>query len=258
MLPWLASQPPLGVPFTLNRASPQARGLLAWWPTIGVNGSGVSDRAAGLHNGVWTGTPTYVPHPTTGRMFDFDGSSYVVVSANARLANLYPTLSAWVEFDSVSGYNTIIDKDVEWIIRGDNTNLTYHQWPDAQSITVTVTTGVLYHVAGTYDGVTMRLYLNGVQVNSAAKTGISGDFGNNVGIGAQGDGDVPMNGRVGDVRIYDRALSAAEVWQLYAPQTRWQLYAPLPLGVKAVATAGQPMMARGRLVPGMRPRRTGW
>ena len=30
-----------------------------------------------------------------------------------------------------------------------------------------------------------------------------------------------------DVRAWNRALTAAEVWQLYDPRTRWDLYYPL-------------------------------
>lgn len=73
------------------------------------------------------------------------------------------------------------------------------------------------HVAGTYDGENVRLYVNGALVPNA---------GENVGTRAATGpivydttplqfGGGGMKGRVDDVRIYDRALSAAEVEALY-------------------------------------------
>jgi hypothetical protein len=58
----------------------------------------------------------------------------------------------------------------------------------------------------------MRLYLNGVEVGAMAKTGAlatSPTVGVNV--GRNPDGSNPMHGAIDDVRIYSRALSAAEI-----------------------------------------------
>jgi len=47
---WRESRPP-GVPFGVNWSSPQANGLLGWWPLHGDRGSNVAvDRVYGAHS----------------------------------------------------------------------------------------------------------------------------------------------------------------------------------------------------------------
>lgn len=69
------------------------------------------------------------------------------------------------------------------------------------------------HIAGTYDGSTMRAYLNGVEIYSAAQTGtitdgtyVLGTYG-----GALTDGVHNFKGVLPNSKIYNRALSAAEI-----------------------------------------------
>lgn len=73
------------------------------------------------------------------------------------------------------------------------------------------------YLVGTYDGTTSRAYLNGVEIWSAAQTGTIPD-GTYV-IGTYGpslqDGVHNFNGNLDIGRIYNRALSAAEVKQNY-------------------------------------------
>jgi hypothetical protein len=69
-----------------------------------------------------------------------------------------------------------------------------------------------YHVAATYDGSTMRLYLNGVQVGSTSKTGtIATNATVPVSIGRNPEGSNYLTGTIDDVRIYNRALSSADL-----------------------------------------------
>jgi hypothetical protein len=69
-----------------------------------------------------------------------------------------------------------------------------------------------YHVAATYDGVAMRLYLNGAEVGVLPKTGtIDQNPAVPVSIGRHPDASNHMSGAIDDVRIYDRALTAAEI-----------------------------------------------
>ena len=72
-----------------------------------------------------------------------------------------------------------------------------------------------HHVVFTYDGATRRLYLDGIQAASNAVTGNIATSANPLYIGEQTENIFPFNGAIDDVRIYNRALSYAEVLQLY-------------------------------------------
>jgi hypothetical protein len=92
------------------------------------------------------------------------------------------------------------------------------------------------HMAGTYDGSRMRLYVDGVEIGSKPLAGqIQVDSclswapdgggacvtGNPVTIGGEENGPQPrvvdgeFDGRIDEVRLYNRALSAAEILTIY-------------------------------------------
>jgi Tol biopolymer transport system component len=67
--------------------------------------------------------------------------------------------------------------------------------------------GVFHHVAGSYDGSIMRLYLDGVEVGSLAVPGAL-----NSGLGVLfSSGDETLDGVLDEIDIFGRALDAAEV-----------------------------------------------
>ncbi|MCK4342416.1 MAG: LamG domain-containing protein [Phycisphaerae bacterium] len=68
------------------------------------------------------------------------------------------------------------------------------------------------HLAGTWDGSTMWLYVNGAEVASKTYTGNLGDT---AGRSLKISCGYPFNGIIDEVRIYDRALSEDEIRQLY-------------------------------------------
>ena len=102
------------------------------------------------------------------------------------------------------------------------TRLRFRLKTDGTATTLIASTGDLsenlwVHVAAVYDGSAMRLYLNGVEVGSSSKSGlITTDSSVPVWIGGSPSGatDRPWDGRIADVRIYERALTAEEIQQL--------------------------------------------
>ncbi|MPZ84303.1 MAG: hypothetical protein GEV28_29465 [Actinophytocola sp.] len=84
--------------------------------------------------------------------------------------------------------------------------------------TVTVPVGEWHHLAGTFDGERVTLYLDGVMVASTAAKGSLGPAtGTNLIVGADPvDPESKFTGAVDDVRLYDRGLSAAEIAELFA------------------------------------------
>lgn len=73
------------------------------------------------------------------------------------------------------------------------------------------------HVVGVYDGVTQAIYLNGSLLNSISNQGAITFPSNPFRIGHEDRPEVAgFAGRIDDVYIYDRALSASEVQTLYS------------------------------------------
>ncbi|MHA2305131.1 MAG: LamG domain-containing protein, partial [Candidatus Hodarchaeales archaeon] len=70
---------------------------------------------------------------------------------------------------------------------------------------------IWYHVAGTYDGSIMRLYLNGELVGSHEVSGISWGW-NQVDLSHAGEA---LDGLLDEVAIYNRTLSAEEINAIY-------------------------------------------
>lgn len=72
-----------------------------------------------------------------------------------------------------------------------------------------------HHYVGTYDGATIRLYVDGVLVASEAKTGMIGVDTGSMFFGLDDGLARFFAGSMDEVRIYNRALSAAEVVEHY-------------------------------------------
>ena len=82
---------------------------------------------------------------------------------------------------------------------------------------------IWHHVVATYDGTTLRLYRNGEQVNSSNTTGNITNTFKTLEIGRRGNGSY-FNGRLTGQKIYNRALTAAEITQNYnALKSRFEL-----------------------------------
>jgi hypothetical protein len=108
------------------------------------------------------------------------------------------------------------------------------------------------HLAGTYDAATVKCYVNAqvVATESAAAIPLSQDS-NGLAIAnkADDDNDKPLSGTVDDVRVYNRALTAAEVAYLATDGTGYMPLASLanifdtePAGQKAVNVRDAAMM----------------
>ncbi len=81
--------------------------------------------------------------------------------------------------------------------------------------TTTVTAGKWYHAAVTYDGTTVRLYINGVEDANWPEASMSAPSADTYQIGCHYSGFRHFDGVLDDVRVYSRALCADEVAAVY-------------------------------------------
>ena len=195
------------------------------------DGSGTSAADASGH-GI-TGTLTNGPAWAAGRYggaISLDGNDDYVDLGNPTALRLTGsmTVSAWINSSSfpaddasvVSKRGSIgfqLDTTLDGGPRTVGFKLTSSTGADMIRYGATaLQTNTWYHVAGVYDAAagTMTVYLNG-QVDAGAQVGTitstQQDSPENVRIGRRANGGYLFNGRVDDVRIYDRALSATEI-----------------------------------------------
>lgn len=88
-----------------------------------------------------------------------------------------------------------------------------------ESATDAVVADIWQHVACTYDGAFKRVYVNGVEIGAYARTGAITTT-NTVSIGGHINAtDRNFRGELDDVRIYNRALTAQEIYRMAAVET---------------------------------------
>ena len=128
------------------------------------------------------------------------------------------TLEAWVNPSSVSSkWRDVIYKgDDNYYLEGTsdesgNPAAGGRFSPSPIYGTKTLTLNTWSHLAVTYDGATLRLYLNGVQVISRAQTGPIPTSTNPLQIGGDSLYGQYFQGMIDEVRVYSRALTATQI-----------------------------------------------
>ncbi len=154
-----------------------------------------------------------------GKALDFDGSDDFVELPSDTVYNAKNvTVEAWIYSRHEDLYS---DKFIVWKRSG------YYLMDQEFSIdtpSVAVARMIItqtyswHYLAGTYDGATVRFYLNGKQIaTQATGAGIHHDT-NNLYIGAGNYMIYPFNGIIDEVRVQDKALGSNEIndtWMMY-------------------------------------------
>jgi len=195
----------------------QQAGLVAAYAFDEGQGSIVVDFSTNNNGGVVNGATWTVGR--YGRALFFDGTDALVTVANSTSLRLRTgmTLEAWVNPTGAStGWADVIYKaDDTYYLEGFSSAGTPATGGTFASSLVfspnPLSPGVWTHLAATYDTVTLRLYINGVQVASRPQTGQiqSSTFPLTIG-GDELYGQF-FAGIIDEVRVYNRALTAAEI-----------------------------------------------
>jgi len=198
-----------------------AAGLVASYSFDEGSGTTLADSSGNGNNGTVSGA-TWT---TAGRFRNalvFNGTSSRVTIPNSTSLQLTTgmTLEAWV-FPTAdpTGWRSIVYKTIDGYYLMLNPGPTVGgTWTSGTAWLPTPTSLALNewtHLAATFDGTAMRMYVNGGLVDSQPQTAPLSPTTGTLQIGADGYPGEFFEGRIDDVRIYNRALSASEVRQLY-------------------------------------------
>ena len=218
----------VGIIFTSPAFADLSDGLIAYFPFTGN-----ADDAGG--NG-YDGTVYGGAALTADRFgmaesaYYFDGvNDYIDIGNNESLQPLDSfSVMAWVMLDSLSsnfahivsmsgavpngftGYAIQARGSAVYFSLGNGSNGYYHAVKGN-----VIEAGKWYHLAGIYSGSTQSLYINGEEVRTI-ESGEYTQTSNSLNIGRMPTGVNYTQGVIDEVRIYNRALSSAEIAQLAA------------------------------------------
>jgi len=208
---------------------PPPSGIQAWYRAE----TNTTDWVNGI-NGTFVGTASY----TNGEVhtaFNFDGSSYITVPDSATLHfSRTMTAEAWINLHSVNAFaaNEIVSKfgpfgqtQNSWTMSVDSSRHPYFTVVSTNyahgGAQVTSTNAIpldqWVHVAGTYDGSTVKIYVNGKLENSVAFTeGIfPGTYPMSIGCTLDSFPNSLFHGQIDEVSLYNRALTDCEIQSIY-------------------------------------------
>jgi len=213
--------------------APFTGGLVCYWSFDEASGTTVYDYSGYSNNGtMYSSTTPYDFHTSAncklGSCASFDGVDDYVDMGNGASLNINNeiTVSLWVEPNLINGQQGVLSDSGLWsnhyyIYLRNEVNaqyawgVSYTNWFRTGNMLV----GQWQHIVGVYSKTTgvANLYINGVLIASGSWTSPIVTSFNKLYIGQAPGIAAPvfLNGLIDDVRIYNRALSAAEIKALY-------------------------------------------
>jgi len=219
-------------------ASSSTSGLVGWW-----KGDGNALDQAGGNDGTPQNGTTFVAGKV-GQAFKFDGMNDYVTIKNAALVanNNASTVNAWVYPTSFGSADTIIYSENNggtiYELRVTNQGISGFciwrtdvagNWKCASAASP-IQLNAWSHIAGTLDASGMKLYVNGVPAgtNAANRPSDAVVVEVDLGRGANAGGMYYFNGSIDDVQIYNRALTAQEISDIYNAGSAGQCGTEIP------------------------------
>ncbi|MEX2185792.1 MAG: right-handed parallel beta-helix repeat-containing protein [Pirellulales bacterium] len=220
-----------GLPFTYAPDSVLADGPAVYYRLNETTGTTANDSSSsGLHGtytgGVTLGVTGATPGDPVNLGAQFDGlNDFVGVPVSPALNTAAMTIEAWINPDAtITTYSTLAMKSTS-----NSWNDGYGMYWNAGKlrffinqynggfVEASVATGAWSHVAGTYDGATIKLYVNGNLAASAAYSTPINSSAQPLQIG-RGQGGYFWKGRIDEFSVYGTALAAGQIATHYSRQ----------------------------------------
>ncbi len=204
-------------------------GIVAYYPFCG----NANDQSGNGLNGVVNGaTLTTDRFGNTNNAYNFNGNSDFIKVLDNDLLDLTQnlTLSAWISPNSVVNEQAIIGKGkivsqtgyalLHNVLIPEKTGISIQNIPTPVSESFinssTLNLNSWYNLIGTYNGSELKLYLNGILVNSiSTNLQLMPNSLTDLFIGCELSGFRFFNGKIDDIGIWNRALTQQEITQLF-------------------------------------------
>jgi hypothetical protein len=219
---------------TVTPANPN-NGLLAHWKLDETEGA-IAASTTGTHPGTVFGSPERT-EGVDGMAISFDGSNDGITTGEPLLSNRTSfTLAGWYRSPLTSGNRVALwgqNDVVEFGINGANLALFT---ASGGSLAVPLPApDQWHHVACVGDGFSLKIYINGLLAATggsyvANSYGSSTSHGFNIGTATWDPSGNWFTGQIDEVKVYGRALTADELYQLGGPSTALLVEASPPNG----------------------------
>lgn len=201
---------------------------VAWW-RLGESSGTIAYDVRGSNPGTYTNSPTL---GRTGALagdgdyaVEFDGSNdEVVIPYAAALNPTAVTIAAWVKIDTTSGTLIVYDSRNTAATTGFCLSVSAGKvrfgvaeaggFSEGIS-TTTLTTGVWYHIAGTYGGGNRHVYINGVLEAGPTADTYTQNTTTNSRIGRSTNSTNPFDGTIDEVALWNSQLTTAQILAMY-------------------------------------------
>lgn len=219
--------------------------LVGWWPMNEGSGQTVKDRSGRGNHGFLGSTagpdandPSWIRGVFLGSALNFGGGDYVTIPNPSALEQQRLTVAAWVRGSSSPGqYRYVVGKGGEgpcqtgsWgLYTGQGGGMAFYLANSTTSFYVSpaatdaIWDGKWHHVAGTFDGSKLRLFVDGVEVQNGTSvpegTSIAynltyddGQLGSHDPVAC--DRDLTLTGDVDGVQVWSTALPVDRIWSV--------------------------------------------
>jgi hypothetical protein len=219
-----------------NSWAPKNNKLVAYWKMEEALWNGTANEVSdsiGIHHGVRQGDATTTNLSKVGdRAGTFDGAGDCISVADHDKLDGFGqiTIASWIFSDDYSTTsNAIVRKDGSYTFYfvaaadGEPQGLQLYIWgasdPRIGYAFTNFSNSTWYHVAATFSGTNISLYVNGLQVASQPSTGTIPATANSLGIGAgTGCFSTFWNGQIDETSIWNTSLTSDEIFSIYQTQ----------------------------------------
>lgn len=197
--------------------------LVMYLPLDENKGNVAKDLSPFKNDAEFKGKPTWVAGKYNSGVFIGIGNWLEVKDSNSLDLTKSLTINCWVQIKGLTGdHQSAVEKGAVWgpgeynllPVYSGNVLLQMNDLPDEcddEAIGGKVDDGEWHHIAGVWDGKTIKTYIDGKESSSIPCAGTLETNNDPLFIGCRGGSSRWMNGIIDEIKVYNRALTADEI-----------------------------------------------